>query len=188
MANLILCCGLSGSGKTVFCKRFVERHPDYIHLNVDDFYRTYNGEQVHENEFEVWISFFNAIHSAALRGKNVIVDTNALDAFDRIQFIRWFGEFEHHYLYWVYTDCWIAKRNNETRGRVIPEDEWWEMYHKAEVPDEVADQDWDAIRYIYNNNGEKYLITKDYDFSIGADERRREFFAGTDKQILKSIY
>ena len=170
MGKMILCCGLSGSGKTTFCKKFVEKHKDYLHLNVDDFYRTYNGAQVHENEFEVWISFFNAIHSAAVSGKNVIVDTNALDAFDREQFIRWFPEFEFHYLYWVYTDCWTAKSNNENRGRVIPEDEWWKMYHKSEVPDCVADQDWDAIRYIFNNNSMAYTVTKRYPDKISKGE------------------
>lgn len=160
MGNLILCCGLSGSGKTTFCKKFIAKHPDYIHLNVDDFYRTYNGAQVHENEFEVWISYFNAIHSAALRGKNVIVDTNALDAIDRAQFVRWFPEFEHHYLYWLWTDCWTAHANNQNRERVIPEEQWWEMYHSVYTPDLCSDQEWDKIVYIENvKNTGRYKIT-----------------------------
>lgn len=179
MGNMILCCGLSGSGKSIFCQRFVKNHPEYLHLNVDDFYTVYNGEPKHENEFEVWITFFNAIHAAAKSGKNVIVESNALDAFDRIQFIRWFPEFNHHYLYWVYSNCWIAKANNENRGRTIPEDEWWHMYHKVEVPDEVADQDWEAIRYIYNNNTYKYVITKTYPDIINKEEIK--FNAEDDK-------
>ena len=160
MANMILCCGLSGSGKTYFCRDFIKKNPYYLHLNVDDFYRTYNGEQVHENEFEVWITFFNAIHSAALRGKNVIVDTNALDPIDRAQFVRWFPEFENHYLYWVHTDDAVAWNNNFKRSRVIPWEQWIKMRASVQAPNPFIDQEWDRIVFIENlNNTGEYKIT-----------------------------
>jgi len=161
MGNMILCCGLSGSGKTTFCQKFIEKRPDYIHLNVDDFYRTYNGAQVHENEFEVWISYFNAIHSAALSGKNVIIDTNALDAIDRAQFVRWFPEFEYHYLYWVHTNDSLAWNNNLNRSRVIPWEQWIKMRENISKPTTKTDKEWDEIVYIENvNNTRAYKVTK----------------------------
>ena len=158
MGNLILCCGLSGSGKTTFCKKFIEDHPDYIHLNVDDFYRVYNGAQVHKNEFEVWISYFNAIHSAALAGKNVIVDTNALDSIDRAQFVRWFGEFDKHVIYWVYTFDSLAWHNNLNRSRVIPWDQWIKMRNNVKAPNATTDSEWDEIYFIHNENSETYVV------------------------------
>lgn len=156
MGNMILCCGLSGSGKTTFCKKFVEEHKDYIHLNVDDFYQVYNGAQVHKNEYEVWIMFFNAIHTAAVQGKNVIVDTNALDYIDRAQFVRWFREFDSHSLYWVCADFRIAYNNNLNRDRVIPEKVWLKMYDDTKEPNLEMDNEWDNITIIYNSNKETY--------------------------------
>lgn len=161
MGNMILVAGLSGSGKTYYCRNFIKRHSEYIYMNIDDFYTTYNGEPVHKNEFEVWITFFNAIHTLAVNGKNALVESNALDNIDRTQFIRWFPEFEHHYLHWIWTDCWTAKKNNENRGRVIPEDEWWPMYHKASEPNMFEDKHWDKIFLVENlDNTGHYMIEK----------------------------
>ena len=156
MGNMILCCGLSGSGKTTFCKKFVQEHPDYLHLNVDDFYQVYNGAQVHKNEYEVWIMFFNAIHTAAVQGKNIIVDTNALDHIDRAQFVRWFGEFDVHSLYWVYTDDSIAWNNNYNRSRTIPWEQWVKMRSNVQIPVLRTDGEWDSITFVHNSNKETY--------------------------------
>ena len=156
MGNMILCCGLSGSGKTTFCKKFVQEHPNYLHLNVDDFYQVYNGAQVHENEYEVWIMFFNAIHTAATQGKNVIVDTNALDHIDRAQFVRWFGEFETHSLYWVYADDSTAWSNNYNRSRIIPWELWVKMRSNIQTPNLSIDKEWDNITFVHNTNKETY--------------------------------
>ena len=73
MGNMILCCGLSGSGKTTFCKKFVQEHPNYLHLNVDDFYQVYNGAQVRDNEYEVLIMLLYSIHTAETNALIVIV-------------------------------------------------------------------------------------------------------------------
>lgn len=156
MGNMILCCGLSGSGKTTFCKKFAQEHPDYLHLNVDDFYQVYNGAQVHKNEYEVWIMFFNAIHTAAIQGKNVIVDTNALDHIDRAQFVRWFREFDTHFLYWVYTDDSTAWSNNYNRSRIIPWEHWIKMRSGVQTPDVHTDKEWDKIIFVHNSNEETY--------------------------------
>lgn len=153
--KFILVSGMSGVGKTTYCHNFIKRHPEYIYMNIDDFYTTYNGEPVHKNEFEVWITFFNAIHSLGVNGKNVIVESNALDNIDRAQFVRWFPEFNKHYLYWVYTDYFTALNNNNNRSRVIPETEWWHMYQKIQEPTWATDYEWNEICYIENQQKDK---------------------------------
>ena len=55
--KFIVFTGLSGSGKTYYCRDFVKRHPEYVYMNIDDFYTTYNGEPVHKNEFSLLFSF-----------------------------------------------------------------------------------------------------------------------------------
>ena len=128
MGNMILCCGLSGSGKTTFCKKFVQEHPNYLHLNVDDFYQVYNGAQVHENEYEVY----------------------------RAQFVRWFGEFETHSLYWVYADDSTAWSNNYNRSRIIPWELWVKMRSNIQIPSLSIDKEWDNITFVHNTNKETY--------------------------------
>lgn len=157
MAKLYLMSGLSGSGKTTFAKKFAAENK-LLYFNVDDFYAMWNGSAtIHKHEFEVWIAFYQAIHSAEMDKRDCIVDTNALTAVDRIQFLNWFPSFEHH-LIWIEAPIELCLKNNESRERVIPRKEMANMYKYMEYPEsgEDARHRWKSIRYIMNKDNTEF--------------------------------
>lgn len=151
MGVMYLVSGFSGSGKTYFCKT-VMSSMNVRYFNIDDFYRTFNSDGSHNNEFEVWITFFQAIHAAAINNQDIIVETNALDYVDRQQFINWFPEFEAHHLIWIGAPYERALCNNNMRLRVIPENQMANMWKRIELPVKEKEKGWDSIRYFWNEN------------------------------------
>ena len=157
MAKMYLMSGLSGSGKTTYARKFAADN-DLLYLNVDDFYAVWNGSPtIHEHEFEVWIAFYQAIHCAEIAGRDCIVDTNALTAVDRIQFLNWFPTFEHH-LIWIEAPIELCVENNNNRARVVPIAELEKMYHYMEYPtaNEDARRRWKSIKYVMNNDNTEF--------------------------------
>lgn len=161
MAKLYLMSGLSGSGKTTFAKDFAEKN-NILYLNVDEFYAIWNGSPlIHENEFQVWIAFYQAIHDAEVAGRDCIIDTNALTAVDRIQFLNWFPTFEHH-LIWIEAPIELCLKNNESRNRVVPRAEMERMHGYMECPhsNEDARRRWKSITYLVNYNNTEFKEAK----------------------------
>lgn len=153
MAKMILVCGLSGSGKTVFAKQVAEQK-NFLYFCPDDFYTLFNGDEcIHENEFEVWIALYQAIHLAEKQGKDCVVDTDAITITHRTQFLDWFPSFEHHLIY-IYTDKNQRRINNMKRRRHVPEKELEHMERRLSVPKMEEDSRWESMTYIcnYHNN------------------------------------
>ena len=154
MAKMYLMSGMSGSGKTTFAKKFAEEH-SLLYLCPDDFYKIFNGdERIHENEFEVWIALFQAIHIAEMNGIDCIIDTNAPTVVDRTQFINWFPSFEHH-LIAISAPLELCCENNKNRKRIIPQEHMLEMWYTFQLPMRGGDEDWrwkSLIIYHNENN------------------------------------
>lgn len=150
MAKMFLMCGISGSGKTTFAKKFAEDN-NILYLGVDDFYKKRNGDEcLHINTFDVWIDFYKAIHDAELLGVDCIVDTNALTTSQRDQFIEWFPTFEHH-LIAIEASENLRKKNNLSRRRQVPDTVMDKMAKKYESPLPIYErEEWKTIRIILN--------------------------------------
>ena len=151
MAKLFLMCGCSGCGKSTFAKEFAKRK-NILYFGIDEFYEKYNGDECrHVNTFDVWITFYQAIHDAEMKGLDIIVDTNALTKSSRDQFLDWFPTFEHHL---IFMDCLdeLRDKNNQARRRVVPKEKMEEMRRKLEVPYQwKEDYRWKSIAFIWND-------------------------------------
>lgn len=147
--RMFLVCGMPGSGKTHFAKKFAtQNHIKY--LNVDDFYAKVNGDETNrDNKFDVWIEFFKAIHEAELAGEDVVVETMALTQFNRKELTAWFPTFEHHMIYIDATlfSCYQAV---QIRARKINKDTMDKYYSKLESPQKSELSDWTSIITIKN--------------------------------------
>lgn len=151
--KLFMMCGVSGSGKTTFAKRFAE-DCRLRYINPDNFYALYNGdEREHKHEFEIWMALLRALHMAEQDGVDVMFDTNAPTVVDRTQILDWFPGFEHH-LICVTAPPEICVRNNKVRRRVIPDDVMKQMLNSIQTPTMNEDR-WQSITYLQNdhNNG-----------------------------------
>ena len=176
MGKMYLMCGLSGAGKTTFAKKFAEDN-GYTYLGIDDFYATYAAANHMTSpwsnshaSFDVWIKYFYAIHTLEMEGKDVIIDTNAPTFVKRIQFIDWFPTFQEHNLIYIdIKDEELRKKNNASRGRIVPADEMERMRKEFEEPVEFfSDNDlvfaygekrWNNI-IVYKNIDNNFILCK----------------------------
>ena len=119
MADMYLMCGICGSGKSYFAKRFAEVN-GFRYINIDDCYAILNGDEcIHQNKFEVWQLYYQLIHKAWQLGQTVVCDTNAPLRSDREELLNWFSEFDSHTLIWVNAPPELAWQNNCARRRVM---------------------------------------------------------------------
>lgn len=138
--------GPSAAGKTYYAKKFIEKHPDVKYLCIDDFYEVFNGSKTkHENEFQVWISFFNAIHAAEKNCESVLIDTNSPTRVMRSQFLDWFPSFNKNFLIYIDSTFDSCYKRNKMRERVVPYDELQKMYNQVEIPCVMEDLRWNKI-------------------------------------------
>lgn len=161
MAKMYLMSGPSGAGKTTFAKKFAEEH-GIQYLGIDDFYRMFNGsESLHEDEFDVWMAFYKAIHLAEQKGRDIIVDTNAPSVSSRTEFLNWFPTFEH-YLFFIDAPFELCVRNNQSRTRRVPYDEMKRIYSSIQRPTQAGDPRWIEITCYSNKKNDGYALWADY--------------------------
>lgn len=156
MARMFLVCGTPGAGKTEFSKKFCE-HNGIRYLSPDMYYACINGdERIRSNEFLVWHTLFGAILQAEAEGVDVLVDTQALRYIDRVKFLEWFPQFEHHLIY-ITASLELCLRNNEMRRRVIPLEKLENAFAQLEPPNEFEDERWLTVSIIKNEDNKLYL-------------------------------
>lgn len=176
MAKMYLMCGLSGAGKTTFAKKFAEEN-NLIYLSIDDFYKEYgHGKYDEDTGFNVWIEFFKAIHIFEKYRANILIDTNAPTFVKRQQFIDWFPSFDEYNLIYIdIKDEELRKRNNASRGRIVPLDEMIRMRKEFEEPVDFfslnewksriytcPEKRWDNI-IVYRNINNEFIRCVDND-------------------------
>lgn len=159
--EFILICGPSGVGKTTLAKRMAEKM-DVKYLGTDEFYEKVNGDEcIRCNKFEVWIELFKAIHECEEKRINCIVDTNALSASGRDEFINWFPGFNHRLVYLDADDC-LRLKNNRRRKRQVPDDAMLAIRAKAEPPVwRLLDKKWKSLYRIQNIDNHYHVIQKE---------------------------
>jgi len=156
LATMILMCGLSGVGKSTWAGRYKAQHPEFRYLGIDVFYNVMNGDNDHqrrqENEFDVWMMFYRAIHNAEMQGVDCLIDTNAPTIHNRSEILNWFHTFDKFILVYVKGDEATCRANNNARHRTIPEDEMDRMVARFQVPTAEEDPRWDEIWQVTNSN------------------------------------
>lgn len=159
--RMFLVCGMPGSGKTHFVQEFAKKN-DIIYLNIDKFYEKVNGDECdRSHKFEVWIEFFKAIHEVELAGKDVVVETMALTAYNRKELTSWFPAFEHHMIYMIATGFYSCCKNVQNRTRKIDFDTMSKYFMKVEDPWKNELVDWKSIIKVINiNNTFAYFKTE----------------------------
>lgn len=154
--KLFVMCGMSGSGKTTFAKRLCESR-ELRYINPDQFYALYNGdERNHDNEFEVWMAVYRALHIAGQAGLDTILDTNCPTFSGRVQLTEWFPEFEHH-LFVIQANFDLCQKNNASRSRKISEQEMRRMWSTFQYPEIQELKYWKSMIFYRNMENEGFF-------------------------------
>lgn len=157
-----LVCGMCGSGKTTYAKPFAYEN-GFRYINPDDFYALYNGdERRHEHEFEVWMTIFRVLHEAEQDGVSCVLDTNALTASNRSQFLDWFPGFDHHLIY-ISAPIRNCRANNRKRDRRISDTEFNLMLLSFQEPKAEEDSRWVSFTMINSLGDGKFCILEQYE-------------------------
>ena len=155
MPEMIVMCGLPGSGKTTWAKSYADAS-GYQYIGVDDFYKLLNGdERLHENKFEVWMAIYRALHIAETHRRSVVFDTNAPTVTERSQLITWFPSFDHTLVY-IRADENLCRKNNLSRRRVVPEEEMRRLIDNFQVPRRGEDNRWHQMIFLENRCNNYY--------------------------------
>lgn len=153
--KLYMLCGLPGSGKTTFARKFAEDY-GYQYLGPDSFYALFNGyETLHIHKFEIWMAVYRALHMAEQDGRSVVFDTNAPTVVDRSQILDWFPGFEPHLIYIEASES-LCLQNNNARRRVIPTEEMERLIRSFTVPCVSEDRRWKSMTFFVNNDNKGY--------------------------------
>ena len=153
--KLFMLCGLPGSGKTTFARKFAEEH-GYQYLGPDSFYALFNGDEtLHIHKFEIWMAVYRALHMAEQDGRSVVFDTNAPTVVDRSQIMDWFPGFEPHLIY-IEASWELCLRNNSARSRVIPKEEMDRLLRSFVRPHVSEDGRWKSMAFFVNQENRGY--------------------------------
>ncbi len=162
-AKLFLVCGLPGSGKTTFAKRFATEN-GFAYLCIDDCYTEINGDELdHSNKFKVWQRFYYLINEYQENKVDVVVEAMSLDHYARHEFISWFPGFSHH-LILITNDFEECCRNVALRRRDISLEGMLELKDRCRYPDINEQREWDSgIQVVAPTNFVMDLVgTKDF--------------------------
>ena len=157
--NFFLVCGISGGGKTVLSNKIIEKNPDLVIMDVDEYYAKRNGDECdRSNWFDVWVKMIYVdLHEYELAGKDVLLTTNALTVSQRRQFIEFFPTFMHHCL-WVTSPKERCLEGNKVRRRHVPDDQMEKQWQRMEFPN-ANEAGWDSICQVTNCwDNENYIF------------------------------
>lgn len=138
--------GLPSSGKSSYCKKQKEMHPDIIIVSSDAIREEVFGDvndQSHNGE--VFNIVFKRVKEAILNDKDVILDATNLSRKRRINFIRELPKCNCNAVVFA-VPFYICCERNSKRERVVPQHVMERMYKSFEPPHRA--EGFSAISYI----------------------------------------
>lgn len=146
--TLILLCGIPGSGKTTYAKKYIEEHNNTIHLSSDLIRKElYGDESIQGDPGEVFTLMQKRAIEALNNGLSVVYDSTAVTRKDRSGIIAAcpkFAKIECHIIwapisYCIYRDEFMRKR---TVGKAVID----KMLKRFQAP--FFDEGLDEIKVI----------------------------------------
>ena len=122
--TLILLCGIPGSGKTYYAKKYISKHDNTIHLSSDSIRKElYGDESIQGNPMDIFGLMQNRTVDALNDGQSVVYDATNITRKDRAGIISMcpkFVQIECHIIWAPIEEC-IARDAVRERivGRVI---------------------------------------------------------------------
>jgi len=131
MNKLIIMCGVIGSGKSTWVRKYLETNPDTLVISKDDIRRMLHGgayDYCPELEPRIQFMFDDILEEAACLGLDIILDECHLTWADRHLAMKGREDFSTHIVYFPPKDkeFHINRRMQNSRG--YSEKKWEEVY------------------------------------------------------------
>ncbi len=140
MANLYLMCGVPGSGKSTFLKKYVTIEDNKcIIISRDEirFSLLKEGEEYFSHEDKVVKIFWEKINNALAAGYDVFVDQTSINPRSRKWLLEHTNNYDEVIVIWIDTTLEDCIKNNENRkgtNRYVPIDTIINMKEKFVKP------------------------------------------------------
>lgn len=149
--KLIILCGIPGSGKTTYAKKYIEQDTNAIHLSSDAIRKElYGDENIQGNPSEVFSLMQKRTVEAINNGYNVIYDATNITRKDRQSIISVcpkFAKIECHII-WAPIETCIER--DATRDRTVGKEVIDRMLKRFQAP--FFDEGLDSIKIIPHDN------------------------------------
>lgn len=157
--TLIILCGPPGSGKTTYAEKYIEKHPDTVHLSSDKTRKELWGDEATQGDNNEVFSLMQQRAVEALNdGKDVIYDSTAMTRKDRAGIIAAcpkFAKIECHII-WAPIETCIER--DAARERTVGKEVIDRMLKRFQAP--FVEEGIHEIKVIKPENWD--LDTADY--------------------------
>ena len=150
MKNVVILTASPASGKTRWCKRFLNEHPDAIHLNSDNVRIELTGSyKDFSKQDEVWMTFEQRIREYNELPGDFTLIIDALNDLNPIRqkYASLCSNFDHKKLVVIKKPLEETIENNAKRAPEVrvPENILIALYNKFEMPDEKTKALFDEV-------------------------------------------
>lgn len=159
MPVFIMMCGLPGSGKSTFAKKFADENEDFKIFSSDEVRKElYGSEENQENNEKVFQLLHKRIKAELSSGGNVIYDACNISQKRRMAFLKEIERFSPLKIcYFIYCPYEEVLENNRKRDRVVPEYAIKRMLKNFYIPQKF--EGWDEIRIIDNTRYPEKIVS-----------------------------
>lgn len=123
MKNIVILCGISGSGKSTWAKKYIEESPNCIYLNADTMRLAITGDESSQDKnYQVFQTLENMARYFMTLGKSILVDNCNYDKRNRSMWNKLAAEYDYRKTWVVFlVNLEQCIENNKKRTRQVPE-------------------------------------------------------------------
>ena len=143
--EIIVMCGLPGSGKSKWAEIYSKAYPEYTVVSTDTIRKEKFGDESDQsNNWLVFVTAYSKILEIIKEGGCAIFDATNLRKKDRKKIVKFFSDKGVNLkLVWMATPIEICKLRNKQRTRVVPEEVIDRMLLSFTEP--TLDEGWNEI-------------------------------------------
>lgn len=133
--TLVLLCGVPGSGKTHYAKKYIEENYNTIHLSSDSIRaELYGDESIQGNPNEVFVLMQKRAVEALNNGQNVVYDATSITRKDRAGIIASCPKFAKIECHIIWAPIETCMERDTTRTRTVGKEVIDRMLKRFQAP------------------------------------------------------
>ncbi len=145
--KLIVCCGIPGSGKTYYSKKYIEKNPNTVHLSSDSIRaKLYGDESIQGDPNEVFSLMQSRAIEALNNGQSVVYDATSMTRKDRSYIISQCPKFAKIEAHVIFSPIETCIERDAARERTVGKEVIDRMLKRFQAP--YYDEGIDEIKVI----------------------------------------